>query len=47
MTADTETIVCQLVRLIALCEDHGLDIDLMFAEARHRHSGEPDVQESG
>jgi hypothetical protein len=48
MTADiTETIIGQLIRLIALCEQRGLDIDLMFAEARHRYSGEPDAQESG
>jgi hypothetical protein len=48
MTTDiTETLINQLVRLIALCEQRGLDIELMFAEARHRHSGEPDVQESG
>jgi hypothetical protein len=46
MTTDiTETIIGQFIRLIALCEDRGIDIDLLFAEARHRHSGEPDVQE--
>jgi hypothetical protein len=41
------TIIQWLLRLFAHCEQHGLDLDLLFNEARHTHSGEPDVQESG
>ena len=42
-----DSIIRQLVRLINLCEQHGLDLDLLMNSARHIHSGEPDVEESG
>jgi hypothetical protein len=44
---DAETIISQLMKLIALCEQHGLDLDLLMNEAYSRLSGEPDVEESG
>jgi hypothetical protein len=44
---DAETIISQLMKLIALCEQHGLDLDLLVNEAYSRLSGEPDVTESG
>jgi hypothetical protein len=44
---DEDYIVTQLMRLIALCEQHDLDLDLLMAEARHLFSGEPDIEESG
>jgi hypothetical protein len=44
---DAETIISQLMKLIALCEQHGLDLDLLVNEAYSRVSGEPDVEESG
>jgi hypothetical protein len=45
MTEDA--ITAQLVRLIQLCEQHGLDLDRLMMEAKHIHNGEQDVQESG
>jgi hypothetical protein len=42
-----DTITARLIRLIQLCERYGLDLDRLMNEARHRHSGGPDVEESG
>lgn len=42
-----DSVIRQLVRLIDLCEQRGLDLDLLVSEARHIHSGQPDVEESG
>lgn len=35
-------VIRQLVRLIELCEQHDLDLDLMMNAAWHIHSGEPE-----
>ena len=32
----------QLVRLIALCEHHGFDLEVLFNEARCRYDGDQD-----
>jgi hypothetical protein len=44
---DKEAIISQLMKLIALCEQHGLDLNLLINAAQFRHDGEPDVEESG
>jgi hypothetical protein len=41
-TIDEDAIVQQLVRLIELCEQNDLDLDLMINSAWHIHSGEPE-----
>ena len=38
-----DAIIRQLVRLIALCEQHGLDLDLLMHEAQLIYDGEPEV----
>jgi len=42
-----DAVIAQLVRLIELCEEHGLDLELMMNAAWFRYDGEPDVEESG
>jgi hypothetical protein len=44
---DEDAIIAQLVQLIRLCDQHDIDIDRLMREARHIHSGEPDVREDG
>jgi len=39
---DTEdAIVAKLVQLIRLCQERGIDLDLLMDEARRIHDGEP------
>ena len=38
-----DAIIRQLVRLIELYEQHGLDLDVMMNSAWHIHDGEPEI----
>ena len=41
---DTEdAITAQLVQLITLCEQRGIDLELLMAEARRLYDGEPEI----
>jgi hypothetical protein len=38
-----DAVIRQLVRLMGLCEEHDLDLDLMINAAQLIHSGEPEI----